>query len=147
MTHEDTGKYAAKHPKGTALNEAIAEAIRKKSPGGTLACGTAEKISGDFHFEIAGVGITADLLEAKINKCQLGLFGWGENPNHGKDIPTIDAVSDEIKYALDTAAENGAVTCATLWRIADQFGVNRKTVSAACDVLQLKIRLCQLGAF
>ncbi|MDP2645743.1 MAG: hypothetical protein Q8P24_12455 [Desulfobacterales bacterium] len=147
MTHEDSGKYAAKHPKENTLNKKIAEAIRKMSPGGTLACGSAEKISGDLQFEIAQVGITADLLEVKIDKCQLGLFGWGQKPNHGKDIPAIDTVSGKIKNALDAAAENGAVTCASLWRIADQLGVNRKTVSATCDALKLKIRQCQLGAF
>ncbi|MBI4596269.1 MAG: hypothetical protein HY730_07845 [Candidatus Tectomicrobia bacterium] len=147
MTHEDAGKYATKHPPGTTLKEQIAKAIREKSSGGTLACGMAEKISQELDVEISEVGITADLLEMKIKKCQLGLFGWGEKPNHGKDIQPADSVSVEMKSALEEVAENGLVTCAALWAIAERLGVKREEVSAACDTLKLKIRECQLGAF
>jgi hypothetical protein len=147
MTHEDAGKYALKHPPGTRPNEQIEKAIREKSPSGTLACGMAEKISKELKVDISEVGITADLLEMKIKKCQLGLFGWGKKPNHGKDIHAADSVSVEIKSALEEVAENGVVTCAALWVIADRLGAERKAVSAACDTLRLKIRVCQLGAF
>ncbi len=147
MTHEDAGKYALKHPPGTRPNEQIAKAIREKSPGGTLACGMAEKISEELKVDIAEVGITADLLEIRIKKCQLGLFGWGEKPNHGKDIHAADSVSIEIKSALEEVGEKGGVTCAAVWAIADRLGTERKAVSTACDTLRLKIRACQLGAF
>ena len=147
MTHEDSGKYALKHPPGIRPNEQIAKEIREKSPGGELACGMGEKISKELKVDISEVGITADLLEMKIKKCQLGLFGWGKKPNHGKDIHAADSVSVEMKGALEKAARNGAVACASLWEIADRLGVDRKAVSAACDALRLKIRMCQLGAF
>ena len=147
MTHKDAGKYTGKHPPGTTLNEQIAKAIREKSHGGALACGTCEKISKELEVKISEVGITADLLEIKIIKCQLGLFGWGEKPNHGEDIRTADSISPEMKSALEEAAENGVVTCATLWSIADRLGAKRKVVSAACETLKLKIRACQLGTF
>ena len=147
MTHEDAGKYALKHPPGKRPNEQIAKAIREKSPGGELACGMGEKISKELKVDISEVGITADLLEMKIKKCQLGLFGWGKKPNHGKDIHAADSIPVEMKSALEEVAENGAVTCAALWAIADRLGVERKAVSAACDTLGLKIRACQLGAF
>ena len=147
MTHKDAGKYGAKHPRGMTLNEQIAKAIRGKSSGGAIACGTCEKISKELEVEISEVGITADLLEIKIIKCQLGLFGWGEKPNHGQGIQVADSVPLEMKSALEKAAENGVVTCAALWRIADRLGAKRKVVSTACDTLKLKIRACQLGTF
>ena len=147
MTHKDAGKYAVKHPSGKALNEKVARMVRKKSPGGELACAMAEKISKELGVEIPEVGFTADLLEIKIKKCQLGLFGYGKKPNHGKDIQAADSVSDEMKCAIEEAAENGEVTCAALWRIADRLGTKRKEVSAACEALKLKIRECQLGTF
>ena len=147
MTHEDAGKYALKHPPGIRLNEQIAKAIREKSPGSELACGMAEKISKELKVEMSEVGITADLLEMKIKKCQLGLFGWGKKPNHGKAIHAADSVSVEMKSALEEVAENGAVTCAEIWGIADRLGIERKAVSAACDTLGVKIRACQLGTF
>jgi hypothetical protein len=147
MTHKDAGKYAAKHPPGTALNEQIAKAIRERSPGRTLACGMGEKISKELQVEISEVGITADLLEMKINRCQLGLFGWGEKPNHSRNIQAADSVSVEVKSALEKEAENGVITCAELWRIADRLGAKRKAVSAACEALKIKIQACQLGTF
>jgi len=147
MTHEDTGKYALKHPPGTKLNEQIAKAILEKSPGGELACGVGEKISKELKVSISEVGITADLLEMKIKKCQLGLFGWGKKPSHGKDVHVADSVPVELKSILEEVAENGGVSCAALWVIADRLGAERKVVSTACDALKLKIRKCQLGAF
>jgi len=107
----------------------------------------AEKISKELKVDISEVGITADLMEMKIKKCQLGLFGWGKKPNHGMDIHAADSVSVEIKSALEEATENAKVTCAALWMIADRFRVDRKTVAAACETLGIKIRACQLGAF
>ena len=147
MTHEDAGKYSTKHRSGTIINEQVARMVREKSPGGEIACVTCEKISKELEIEISEVGITVDLLEIKIKKCQLGLFGYGKKPNHGKEIQAADSVSDEMKCAIEEAAENGKVTCAALWRIADRLGTKRKEVSAACETLKLKIRDCQLGTF
>ena len=135
MTHEDTGKYAAKHPPGITLNEKIAESIREKSSNGGLACATGEKISKGLGVEMPEVGITADLLEIKINKCQLGLFGYGNKPDHGKDIQADDSVPDEMKRALEEASENGEVTCETLWihskkDIVADFQLSRKLFDA-----------------
>ena len=147
MTHEDTGKYALKHPPGTRPNELIAKSLREKSPGRELACAMAENISKELKVDISEVGSTADLLEMKIKKCQLGLFGWGKKPGHGKDIHAADSVSVEMKSAFEEVAENGVVTCAALWEIAHRLGAERKAVSAACDTLRLKIQVYQLRAF
>jgi hypothetical protein len=147
MTREDAGKYALKHAPGTRPNERIAKAIREKAPGGELACAAAEKIAKDLGVGIPEVGVTADLLEMKIKKCQLGLFGWGRKPDHGKDIRAADSLPAGMKSALEEATENGVVTCAAAWAIAERLGTERKAVSAACETLRLKIRKCQLGAF
>ena len=147
MTHEDKGKYAAKHASGTALNEKIAEAVREKTSDGRIACGTCENISKDLGVEIREVGLTADLLERKITTCQLGLFGYAGKANHGKDIQVADSVTEEMKSTLREATENGKVACASVWAIADQAGAKRKEVSSACETLKLKIGPCQLGAF
>ena len=147
MTHKDAGKYAAKHPPGKTVSEQVAIMVRKKSPGGELACAMAEKISKELKIKISEVGIAADLLEIKIKKCQLGLFGYGKKPNHGKDIQETDSVSDVMKSAIEKVADNGEATCAALWAIADRLGTKRKAVSAACETLKIKIRKCQLGTF
>ncbi len=147
MAHEDAGKYAAKHPPGTKLNEQIAKAIRDKSSGNKLDCAMGEKIAQELKVSIAEVGITADLLEMKIKECQLGLFGWGKKSNHGKDITTPVSVSVDLKGAIEKSAVNGMVNRAALWTIADRLEVERKVASAACEALKIKIRSCQLGTF
>jgi hypothetical protein len=147
MTHEDSGKYASKHPPGTALNEKIADAVRKKLGEGGLSCAAGEKISKKLGVEIPEVGVTADLLEIKITRCQLGLFGYGKKPDHGKDINAAETVPEEMKKALEEGAGEGEIRCAELWRIADRLGAARKAVASACDALKIKIRSCQLGAF
>lgn len=147
MTHEYAGKYASKHPPDTRLNERVAKAIREKSQGGELTCGMAEKIAKELKVGLSEVGINADLLEIKIKRCQLGLFGWGNQSNHGKDLHPSGSVPKEVENALKEVAENGRVTCASVWEIADRLGIERKAVSTACETLGLKIRACQLGTF
>jgi hypothetical protein len=147
MTHENARKYALKHPSGTKPSERIVKAIREKAIGDELACAVAERIAKDLKVGIPEVGVTADLLEMKIKKCQLGLFGWGKKPDHGKDIGVTDSLSAKMKNALEEATENGVVTCAAAWAIADRLGTERRAVSTACETLGLKIRKCQLGAF
>ena len=121
--------------------------MRRNSPGKQLACASGERISGELGVDISEVGLTADLLEMKITRCQLGLFGYGDKPNHGKDIQAVNSVSDEMRIALEGAAESEGITCASLWTIAGRLGVERRAVSAACEALDLQIRSCQLGAF
>jgi len=146
MTHEDAGNYAGKRH-GAKLNKMIAAKIKEKISENTIPCAEAHSIAAELNADPADVGTAIDLLGVRINKCQLGLFGWGKKPNHGKDIHAADSVSVEMKCALEEVAEDGVVTCAALWVIANRLGAERKVVSAACDTLSLKIRVCQLGAF
>lgn len=147
MTHEDEGRYGLKHPPGTKPDEEIVKAIREKSQAGEFTCAMAEKISKEMKVTMAEVGRTSDLIEVKIKKCQLGLFGWGGKQGHGKAIEAVFPVPEEIKKVLEASAEKRAVTCATLWEIADRLGMERRAISSACEALGLKIRDCQLGTF
>ncbi len=147
MTHEYSGKYTSKHPPGTKPNEEIARWVQEKSSSGEIACGTAERIAKELNISLSEVGLTADLLEIKIKQCQLGLFGWGNKPNHGKDIRAGGSVPKEVEEALEEVVQNGRVRCKEVWAIADRLGIERKAVSTACETLGLKIRACQLGTF
>ncbi|MGQ9723600.1 MAG: hypothetical protein ACUVXA_20055 [Candidatus Jordarchaeum sp.] len=147
MTHEYSGKYASKHPPGTKPNEEIAKLIREKISEKKLSCAMAERISKQLNVRLSEVGKTADLMGIKIIKCQLGLFGWGNKPNHGKDIHPLNSVPFEVKSAIEKVAEKGRVSCSSLWEIADRLGIERKAVSTVCETLGLKIIKCQLGTF
>jgi hypothetical protein len=90
------------------------------------------------------VGKTADLMEYRLVKCQLGLFGY----KPGSDIltpatPENPAVVEAIRNGL----VDGRLPCKTAWKIAADHDVRKMTVSAACEALGIKIKPCQLGAF
>jgi len=75
MTHEDAGHYAAKHTVGTEPAAEITEAVRDKIKDGHISCAAMHKIASDLKKTPAEVGVAVDLIEARLNKCQMGLFG------------------------------------------------------------------------
>jgi hypothetical protein len=144
VTHEDAGKYAAKHAAGTTPDPAIAAALERRAEEGTVACVAAHEIAGDLGVAPSEVGKTVDLLEYRIVGCQLGLFGY--SPQR-KIVEPADAVSEELRHELGRAAPDGRISCASVWAIADAQGLPRMSVAAACETLSVKIKNCQLGAF
>lgn len=144
MTHEDAGKYRAKHPVGTAVDASIAAALEQKVDGGRVTCTAAHDIAETLKMAPSEVGKTIDLLEYRITECQLGLFGYEPV---GKVVEPAETVSDELRAQLDRFAGSGEISCASAWEIADRLGLQRMAVAAACELLGIKIRRCQLGAF
>ena len=143
MTHEDAGHYAGKRP-GTKLNEAIAAKIREKASRERLSCAEAHHIAEELKIAPADVGIAIDLLEVRITKCQLGLFGHGEE----KNIPVWpDNMDPAIGSAIRSSLVNGQLPCAVAWEIAKKFNIAKNMVSAACGAMKIRISSCQLGAF
>ena len=156
MTHEDAGHYRAKHPAGTAPDPAVAAAVEAKAEGGTagaaaeaaaegrITCTAAHEVAAELGVPPAKVGTTIDLLEYRLIECELGLFGSSvelEAPESADELP------QELRDRLAETASNGRVSCLACWKIADDLGLERRVASAACEVLGLKIKPCQLGAF
>ena len=144
MTHEDAGKYKAKHPAGTAVDASIAAALEQKADGGRVTCAAAEEIAVNLSAALPEVGKNIDLLEYRITECQLGLFGYEP---HGKVVEPAESVSDELRAELERFAGSGEISCASAWGVADRLGLQRMAVAAACELQGIKIRRCQLGAF
>lgn len=145
MTHEDAGKYSAKHPAGTLCDPAIAAAIKQKAENGRVACVVAHGIAADLKTTPSEIGKTVDLMEYRIVKCQLGLFGYSPEK---KIVRAAEDVSEALRDHLQrSAADDGKISCAACWEIARTFGIKKMMVSAACECLGIKIRPCQLGAF
>jgi len=159
MTHEDAGHYRAKHPAGTAPDPAVAAAVEAKAEsgarGGTagaaeaaaegrITCTAAHQVATELGVPPAKVGTTIDLLEYRLIECELGLFGSSVE----LEIPaSADELPQELRDRLAEAAVNGRVSCLACWKIADDLGLERRAASAACELLGLKIKPCQLGAF
>jgi hypothetical protein len=143
MTHEDAGKYAEKRG-GAQLNEVIAERVKEKISNNRISCAEAHSIAVEINVAPADVGTAIDLLEIRIIKCQLGLFGHAGE----KNIPVLsDKINPEIDSAIQTSLINGRLACSAAWEISKRFNISKPMVSAACETMKIKISPCQLGAF
>ena len=144
MTHSDEGRYAAKHAPGRNPDEKIAAVVRSKAREGELACAEAEQIGAETGAAMAEVGRTVDLMEVRINRCQLGLFGYAAE---GKIVRPDNTVAPELEKDIRSRLSDGRLPCTAAWEIAAERKVPRMKVSSACEALKIKIKPCQLGAF
>ena len=144
MTHEDAGHYAAKHPPGTKLNPKIAAALKEMARDGEISCAATHKIARDLRLDPLEAGVAIDLLEYRIKKCQLALYGYIPNK---KIVRPADTVSPELAKAIRAATDQGRLSCLACWQLAKALGFSKMDVAAACEALEIKICRCQLGAF
>jgi len=144
MTHENAGHYAAKHPEGTRCNPKIAEALKQKMSAQRITCAAAHKIAGNFNISPVEVGVNIDLLEIRLSKCQLGLFGYGKQK---KIIKPAEHIAQKLEKAIKESIVDGRISCAACWEAADKAGCSKLDVSGACETLKVKISPCQLGTF
>jgi hypothetical protein len=144
MTHSDAGNYKEKHPTDVTINENIARAVEKKSIDGIITCADAEIIAGVLKVTMQDVGLAVDLMEIRISKCQLGLFGYSPEK---MIVKPANSVPGALEKSLREALVNGRLPCQAAWNMAAQFGIPKMEISAACEVLKIKVKPCQLGAF
>jgi len=144
VTHEDAGHYAAKHPAGTTCDPAVAAAVRERMIDGTITCPAAHEAAEACGVAPVEIGRAADLLECRLSRCQLGLFGYSPQRRIVEPAAEIGA---ELRERLTGAATDGRISCAACWAIADTLRIERMAAAAGCELLGLKITHCQLGAF
>jgi hypothetical protein len=144
MGHEDAGHYRLKHPDGTTSDPALAATLREKAVDARITCTAAHEVATACRVAPSEVGKTADLLELRLVECQMGLFGY--SPEKKVVKPAVE-VSEALRARLSEAAAGKAIDCRTCWEVAEALGIEKMTVSAACELLQIKIKSCQLGAF
>lgn len=144
MTHQDAGHYATKHPSGTKPNQKLIKAIKQKSTDEKVSCVALHKIATNLNFSPSEAGVVTDLLEYRLNKCQLGLFGY--SPQKAIVKPAINIPAD-IKNLIDNKLENNRISCIACWEIAQTLKIPKMDVSSVCEALKIKITKCQLGAF
>lgn len=144
MTHQDKGHYATKHPKGAVAAIAIARAVQEKRDEQGITCFAAHQIAETIGTSPKDVGIAIDLQEARIRKCQLGLFGYGAQH---KALRPSTKITPELQSAIEQSLVEGRLPCAVAWRIAETLGLPRIEVANCCEALKIRINKCQLGAF
>jgi len=133
---------------GTTM-ESMAEAVQKALKGGQLPCASAFAIAERLGVEPLHVGQEADALGVRLSKCQLGLFGYGSKAEgtHRRVKPMKDIPPDlagAIRAAVD---EDGKLSCAAAWCVANELGVAKRRVSDAAEGMGVRLVQCQLGAF
>ena len=144
MTHEDRGHYAKKHPADSKVKPGIAQAVKQRASDREISCAAAHKIAADLGVQPDEVGFGLDLLEIRIVRCQLGLYGYRPEKSV---VKPAESVSEALKGAIKESLIEERLSCAAAWDIAERFGTARMNVSSACEALKIKISSCQLGAF
>jgi hypothetical protein len=141
---EKSSKFSEKYGPNEKPDRFIKEQILKQTKADEVSCAVAFEIADQLGVKPSEVGKTADLMEYRLVKCQLGLFGY--KPDHSivkAKLPENDRIVDAIKNGI----VNDRLPCKTAWEIAARFDVHKMTVSNACEALNIKIKPCQLGAF
>ena len=144
MTHEDAGHYASKHSPSATLDEPIAEVVRQRSSDDKLTCAACHKIASDLNVLPSEVGRAIDMMEIRITKCQMGLFGYSPRKSI---VEPAEKVMPALEDAIRASLVENRLTCAAAWGIADKLGIKKMDVSSACETLEIKISTCQLGSF
>ena len=146
MTLEEGQKFSDKHGADAQADPRATDKIQQKAKNGELACAVAHQIAEELNLPPAEIGKAIDLLEYRISKCQLGLFGYGQGPDKKRVKPKAPE-DQQLEDAMQEALQDGKLTCSDAWQIASRFKVSKMTVSNACEALGIKIKPCQLGAF
>jgi len=144
MSKSQEKGFARKHPQSSVLEERLASAVREKIKAGHISCAAAHGVAERLGRLPADIGRTIDLMEMRLSRCQLGLFGYVPEKRIVKKANHWDGgLETEIRAAL----KSGRLPCATAWSIADRYKISRLEVANVCEALGIKIRPCQLGAF
>ena len=144
MTHEKGEKFSAKHASDAQADPAVKDMLEKKTRNGEVACAIAFQIAEELKVPPADIGKTMDLMELRLIKCQLGLFGYGADK---KKVTSKLPENRRMEEAIQSALVDTKLACRDAWDIARRFKVSKMAVSAACEALEIKIKPCQLGAF
>lgn len=144
MTFRRSNKFAEKNGQNTKPDGLIEDKILRRIKNNELACAVAFKIAEEQQVSPDAVGMTADLLNVKLVKCQLGLFGYKPQK---KIVKIKRSVSQDLKDAVADALVDGRLSCQSAWDIASRFKVQKMEISSVCEFMQIKINKCQLGAF
>ena len=144
MTDQKNNKFAAKHQGKAQLNNIIKNEILKQNKDSKLPCFVAFKIAKELQVSPGDVGKAVDLLNFRLAKCQLGLFGY---KSQKKIIKAKEPEDRSLKKAIHDGLVEEKLPCISAWEIASKFNVNKMIVSSACEAMNIKITKCQLGAF
>ena len=144
MSMEKGKKFSDKHRATEKPSPEIKNEIEKRSINNEIPCAVAFEIVEDIGVLPAEVGKTIDLMNYKLVKCQLGLYGYTPEK---KIVTPQDTTDHDLKNAIQNALVDERLPCVSAWEIAARFQIPKLTVSGIAEAMGVKIKPCQLGAF
>lgn len=136
--------FSEKHEPGAVPSPLIRHQIENHLQNGELWCASAFKIAKALDVSAIEVGKTTDLMNVRLARCQLGIFGFGPRK---KIVRPVDSPVDGLEDAIRAALVEQRLPCRAAWDIARKFKVAKMTVSGVCETIGIRIGPCQLGAF
>ncbi len=129
-------------------DERVVTAVQVRLVDGKLACAAAFDIVRELDATPLDVGRTADALCVKLDRCQLGLFGYPGKQGWDQSDIAEQPVPEGLPAALKAATDaRGKIACKMAWNLAAQFKTSKMLVGYLADQLGIQIAPCQLGAF
>jgi hypothetical protein len=133
---------------GTKVDrEKIEAAVLEGAHEGELRCAEAFRIARDLGARPLAVGQTADAAQVRLIRCQLGLFGYGEQKTAMESLGGAETVAPELAQAIREGLVLDKLPCAVAWSLARRFKISKIDVANAAEALGVRIWQCQLGAF
>lgn len=137
-------KFMDKHGPDAKPDSLIKNEVLKRTHNNEVPCAVALEIAKELRVSADAVGMTLDLINYRLVKCQLGLFGYQPKK---KIVKPQHTVTEDLKDAISNALIQGRLSCKSAWDIASRFQIHKMKVSGACEAMGVKITHCQLGAF
>jgi hypothetical protein len=108
MDLKHSKKFVEKHGPDAQPDRVIKNEILKRTHKNEIPCAVAFKIAKDLQVSPNAVGMTADLMNCRLVKCQLGLFGY--HPQK-KIVTPQHTVTEDLKNAISEALVQGRLSC------------------------------------
>ncbi|MDF1593672.1 MAG: hypothetical protein P1P89_19360 [Desulfobacterales bacterium] len=144
MSRSTKKSFSEKHGTDQKPEDFIQKEVFKRLKDNAIACAVVFEIAKLLNVLPDRIGRTADLMNIKLVKCQLGLFGY---PPKNKIVEPATDMDPELSDAIRNDLVGDRLPCRNAWEIAARFGVPKMAVSGVCEALGIKIKPCQLGAF
>jgi DNA-binding CsgD family transcriptional regulator len=144
MSLRKGNNFSTKHGPDEKPDTSIKNELLKQTKNEKVPCAVAFEIAKALQISPETVGKTADLMNFKLTKCELGLFGYKPKK---KIVKSQESIKVDVKDAVSDAIVQGRLSCERAWDIASRLQVSKMTVSGACEAMGIKIKDCQLGAF
>ncbi len=140
---EKENKQPGITPELSQMDKDLLNALRPFIHNNRITCKSAHDAAQALQVSPGQMGPMLDSLGCKVERCQLGLFGYGRKKKLDPEI----SLSETLNSSLSAAQKDNCISCLTCWNLADNLFVSRLEIGSACEKKQLRIRPCQLGIF